>query len=89
MAESSPSNASISRRDFFYPLPYPLPPNTPIPYAINLPARNPLRLLEKPLEPTHTLVLTSTRKQFVDVRIFKRLRVEEPELPNEGGPRER
>ncbi|KAL1306035.1 hypothetical protein AAFC00_004163 [Neodothiora populina] len=37
-------------------------------------------------EPTSTLVLTSSRKQFVDVRILKPTQHGEPELPREGGP---
>ena len=89
MATSDPANASISRRAYFYALPYPLPPSTPVPYSLGLPSKNPLDLPEKPLEPTHTLVLTSTRKQFVDIRVYKPIRSGQPELPNEGGPRER
>ena len=83
------SNASISRRDYFYPLPHPLPPGTPVPYSLGLPSTNPLGLPEKPVEPTHTLVLTSTRKEFVDVRVFKEVWADDKEKPNEGGPRER
>ncbi|KAJ4305516.1 hypothetical protein N0V90_001047 [Kalmusia sp. IMI 367209] len=82
----SPSNASISRREYLYPLPHPLPPGTPVPYSTGLPAVNPLNLPPHPVEPTHTLVLTSTRKQFVDIRVFKPILPEDPELPNEGAP---
>lgn len=89
MATADPGNASVSRRAYFYALPYPLPPSTPVPYSLGLPSRNPLNLPETPLEPTHTLVLTSARKQFVDIRVFKPILPEHPELPNAGGPRER
>ena len=89
MSTTDPSNASISRRAYFYPLPHPLPYSTPVPYTFGLPETNPLNLPATPMEPTHTLVLTSTRKAFVDIRIFKPTHPDEPELPNEGGPRER
>jgi hypothetical protein len=87
--DSSPANASISHRLYFYPLPHPLPPGTPIPYTPGLPTQNPLDLPETPVEPTSSLVLTSTTKQFVDIRVFKPILEEDPELPNEGGPRAR
>ncbi|KAJ4350131.1 uncharacterized protein N0V89_008752 [Didymosphaeria variabile] len=87
--EPNPTNASISHRTYFYPLPHPLPPGTPIPYSPGLPNQNPLNLPETPVEPTSSLVLTSTTKQFVDIRVFKPVMREDPELPNEGGPRVR
>ncbi|KAF2761239.1 hypothetical protein EJ05DRAFT_497789 [Pseudovirgaria hyperparasitica] len=40
-------------------------------------------------EPTHTLVLTSLRHQFIDIRIFKATEKDEPYLPNEGSPMSR
>ncbi|KAH0559921.1 hypothetical protein GP486_003559 [Trichoglossum hirsutum] len=43
-------------------------------------------LPDEAIEPTSTLVLTSHRQHFVDLRIFKPLGPGEPELPNEGGP---
>ncbi|KAF1974757.1 hypothetical protein BU23DRAFT_531126 [Bimuria novae-zelandiae CBS 107.79] len=89
MTTTDPANTSISRRDYFYPLPHPLVPGTPVPYSLGLPTTNPLNLPEKPVEPTHTLVLTSSRKQFVDVRVFRPILPLDPELPNEGGPRAR
>ncbi|KAK7192789.1 hypothetical protein DPSP01_011212 [Paraphaeosphaeria sporulosa] len=88
-ADPNPANASISHRTYFYPLPHPLPPGTPIPYSAGLPSQNPLDLPATPVEPTSSLVLTSTTKQFIDVRVFKPILEEDPELPNEGGPRAR
>ena len=87
MTSPDPANASISRRTYFYPLPWPLPPGTPVPYSLGLPNNNSLSLPETPFEPTHTLVLTSTRKQFVDIRVYKPILPEDPETPNEGGTR--
>ncbi|KAL5399619.1 hypothetical protein PMIN04_001412 [Paraphaeosphaeria minitans] len=88
-ADPNPTNASISHRTYFYPMPYPLPPGTPIPYSPGLPSRNTLDLPATPVEPTSSLVLTSTTKQFVDIRVVKPILKEDPELPNEGGPRAR
>ncbi|KAF2280223.1 uncharacterized protein EI97DRAFT_429978 [Westerdykella ornata] len=81
-----PGNTNISTRVYIYPLPYPLPPNTPIPYSTSLPHRNPLRLPYPPSEPTSTLVLTSPASNFVDLRFFKPRLLGEPELPNETSP---
>ncbi|KAH6858946.1 hypothetical protein BKA58DRAFT_50911 [Alternaria rosae] len=66
-----PSAANISKREYIYFLPYPLPPNTEIPYSIHLPHKNPLNLPSHQFEPTSTLVLTSPNHTFVDVRIYK------------------
>lgn len=88
-AAADPHNASISIRSYIYFLPYPMPPDTPIPYTPGLPSRNPLNYPPTPFEPTHTLVLTSSSKSFVDIRILRPLTPHEPELPNNGGPRAR
>jgi hypothetical protein len=66
-----PSSANISKREYIYFLPYPLPPNTDIPYSIHLPHKNPLNLPSHQFEPTSTLVLTSPNHTFVDIRIYK------------------
>lgn len=66
-----PSAANVSKREYIYFLPYPLPPNTEIPYSIHLPQKNPLNLPSHQFEPTSTLVLTSPNHTFVDVRIYK------------------
>ncbi|KAH7088074.1 hypothetical protein FB567DRAFT_523635 [Paraphoma chrysanthemicola] len=63
--------ANISVREYIYFLPYPLPPHTPVPYSIHLPAKNPLNLPPHQFEPTSTLVLTSPLNTFVDIRLFK------------------
>jgi hypothetical protein len=81
--------ASISIREYIYLLPYPLPQNTPIPYTPNLPSTNPLNLPTTLFEPTSTLVLTSPRKTFVDLRFFKPRDAGESELPNRGDERDR
>jgi hypothetical protein len=52
-------------------MPYPLPPKTPIPYSIHLPAKNPLNLPTTLFEPTSTIVLTSPRNTFIDLRFLK------------------
>jgi hypothetical protein len=64
-------SANISIRTYIYLLPYPLPPNTPVPYSIHLPSQNPLNLPTTLFEPTSTLVLTSPRNTFVDLRFLK------------------
>jgi hypothetical protein len=64
-------SANISIRTYIYFLPYPLPPNTPVPYSIHLPAKNPLNLPPTLFEPTSTLVLTSPCNTFVDLRFLK------------------
>jgi hypothetical protein len=87
--DASPSNASISIRDYIYFLPYPLPPGTPVPYTVGLPNVNPLNYPPQAFEPTSTLVLTSPAKTFVDVRILKPVRAGEVGLPNDGGHWER
>jgi hypothetical protein len=90
--QHSPSNASISVRDYIYILPHPLPQGTPVPYTPGLPDRNPLHYPPHPFEPTSTLVLTSPARIFVDVRVLKPVKKgEELEhgLPNVGGPKER
>ena len=66
-----PSATNISKREYIYFLPYPLPPNTETPYSIHLPHKNPLNLPSHQFEPTSTLVLTSPNHTFVDVRIYK------------------
>ncbi|KNG46940.1 hypothetical protein DDE82_006359 [Stemphylium lycopersici] len=63
--------SNISKREYIYFLPYPLPPGTEIPYSIHLPEKNPLNLPSHQFEPTSTLVLTSPLKTFVDVRMYK------------------
>jgi hypothetical protein len=81
-------SASISIRDYIYYLPFPFPPGSPIPYSTGLPDRNPLGLDPQVTEPTSTLVLTSPRGTFVDLRILLPLdpKTTEPLLPNTGGP---
>jgi hypothetical protein len=81
MAESS-----ISVREFICFLPYELPDDTPVPYTPNFP-HDPLNC-GPPFEPTDTLVLTSPRGTFVDLRLNKP-ELNEPALPNQGGPMER
>jgi hypothetical protein len=67
-----PSNsANISIRKYIYLLPYPLAPKTRVPYSIHLPAKNPLDLPTVLFEPTSTLVLTSPRNTFIDLRFLK------------------
>ncbi|CAI6340378.1 unnamed protein product [Periconia digitata] len=87
--QPDPREASISIRDYIYFLPYPIPDGIPIPYTIHLPDKNELELNPLPFEPTHTLVLTSINKTFVDLRIFRPIRQGDPPLPNTGGPLER
>ncbi|RMZ71556.1 sodium nucleoside cotransporter [Pyrenophora seminiperda CCB06] len=65
------SEPNISVREYIYFLPYPLPPGTEVPYSIHLPEKNPLNLPTHQLEPTDTLVLTSPKRTFVDIRIYK------------------
>jgi hypothetical protein len=65
--------ANISIRTYIYFLPYPLPPNTPVPYTTNLLTNNPLKLPTTLFEPTSTLVLTSPTNTFVDLRFLKPL----------------
>jgi hypothetical protein len=65
--------ANISVRTYIYFLPYPLPTKTPIPYTTGLPSQNPLKLPTSLFEPTSTLVLTSPRNTFVDLRFLKPL----------------
>jgi hypothetical protein len=72
-AQPNPRSANISIRNYIYFLPYPLPQGTPIPYTLGLPNTNPLNLPPHGFEPTHTLVLTSPGKTFVDIRIFRYL----------------
>ncbi|KAF1959679.1 hypothetical protein CC80DRAFT_545124 [Byssothecium circinans] len=88
-ANPDPRNASISVRDFIYFLPFPVPKGIDMPYTLGLPDKNPLNLPPEGFEPTSTLVLTSTGKTFVDIRIFRPLRPGDPILPTDGGPRER
>ncbi|EDU51467.1 hypothetical protein PtrSN002B_000605 [Pyrenophora tritici-repentis] len=79
---------NISKREYIYFLPYPLPPDTEIPYSIHLPQKNPLNLPSHQFEPTSTLVLTSPKRIFVDIRIYKPFTMNnalEP-LPNVGEP---
>jgi hypothetical protein len=65
-------DANISVRKYIYILPWPLPDNTPVPFSTNIPTPNPLGPAT-PSEPTSTLVLTSPRSTFVDLRFFKPL----------------
>lgn len=81
---ASPTSANISVREYIYFLPYPLPTNTPIPYSINLPAKNPLHLPTTLFEPTSTLVLTSPNNVFVDLRFYKSFAPGQTPLPNAG-----
>lgn len=76
--------ANISIREYIYFLPYPLPPNTPVPYSIHLPGQNPLNYPPHQFEPTSTLVLTSPCNTFIDVRLYKPMRPGESALPNKG-----
>ncbi|CAN9081838.1 unnamed protein product [Alternaria sp. RS040] len=78
-----PSSANISKREYIYFLPYPLPPNTEVPYSIHLPDKNPLNLPSHQFEPTSTVVLTSPNHTFVDIRIYKSFKTTEPN-PNQG-----
>ncbi|KAH7139532.1 hypothetical protein B0J11DRAFT_46313 [Dendryphion nanum] len=91
MATSStpaPSSASISIRKYIYIVgPFPLPPGIPIPYTSQLHISNPLQNTYPPSEPTSTLVLTSPKSTFVDIRILKPLSTTDADLPNTGGPR--
>src|SRR5690242_17864714 len=66
-----PAHPNISLRTFIYFLPHPLPPTTPVPYTPGLPHTNPLDLPRQAFEPTTTLVLTSPRGEFVDLRYLK------------------
>jgi hypothetical protein len=86
-----PSSASISIRDYIYYMPHPLPAGTPIPYSTGLPHKNPLGLDAQATEPTSTLVLTSPRGTFVDLRILLPLQTHAGEhaMPNTGGPQSR
>lgn len=77
-------SANISIREYIYFLPHPLPSGTPIPYTPGLPSTNPLNLPPHPFEPTNTLVLTSPRKTFVDLRYLKPIDPASPPLPNHG-----
>lgn len=79
---------NISKREYIYFLPYPLPPGTEIPYSIHLPKKNPLDLPSHQFEPTVTLVLTSPKRTFVDIRIYKPLSTSDMHspLPNRGEP---
>ncbi|KAG9192816.1 hypothetical protein G6011_11550 [Alternaria panax] len=79
------SAANISKREYIYFLPYPLPPNTEIPYSIHLPEKNPLNLPSHQFEPTSTLVLTSPNRTFVDIRIYKSFK--QTDDPNQGDPK--
>jgi hypothetical protein len=65
-------DANISVRKYIYFMPWPLPDNTTVPYSTNIPTKNPLGPA-KPSEPTSTLVLTSPRSTFVDLRFLKPL----------------
>ena len=79
------AKANISVREYIYFLPYPLPPGTPVPYSTGLPHNNPLNLPSHQFEPTSTLVLTSPKCKFVDIRFFKPLQEgDETALPNKG-----
>lgn len=89
MAPSTPdgieADANISIREYIYFLPYPLPTGTPVPYSTGLPQTNPLKLPNHQFEPTSTLVLTSPKHTFVDVRLFKPFQSSATgPLPNEG-----
>lgn len=78
---------NISVRVYIYFLPYPLPPDTPVPYSIHLPDKNPLNLPSHQFEPTSTLVLASPKRTFVDIRLYKPFRKDSPSaLPNQGEP---
>lgn len=70
-ATRSVDAANISVREYIYFLPYPLPPDTPVPYTTGLPSHNPLGLPTICFEPTSTLVLTSPNNTFVDLRLLK------------------
>ncbi|KAJ4382378.1 hypothetical protein N0V86_002713 [Didymella sp. IMI 355093] len=83
-AQEPTGAANISIREYIYFLPHPLPPKTPIPYTPGLPSINPLELSSTPLEPTSTLVLTTPRKAFVDLRYLKPTSPSESALPNHG-----
>lgn len=76
--------ANISVREYIYFLPYPLPPGTPIPYSTGLPDTNPLNLPAHQFEPTSTLVLTSPKNTFIDIRLFKPINPSDTPLPNKG-----
>ncbi|KAF1829610.1 hypothetical protein BDW02DRAFT_509584 [Decorospora gaudefroyi] len=78
------TSANISIREYIYFLPYPLPPNTPIPYSIWLPDENPLDLPPCQFEPTSTVVLTSPNRTFIDVRVYKPFNITPGLLPNQG-----
>lgn len=75
---------NISKREYIYYLPYPLPPGTEVPYSIHLPKKNPLNLPSHQFEPTSTLVLTSPKNQFVDLRFYKPYPPHTTPLPNAG-----
>ncbi|KAF2197349.1 hypothetical protein GQ43DRAFT_444331 [Delitschia confertaspora ATCC 74209] len=80
---SNVNNASISVRDYILYLPYPMPRDGPVPYSTHIPS-DPLDY-GSPGEPTSTLVLTSPRNTFVDLRILKTVPNTGPQTPN-GGP---
>ncbi|KAF9697218.1 hypothetical protein EKO04_004681 [Ascochyta lentis] len=77
-------SANISLREYIYYLPHPLPAGTPTPYTPGLPSKNPLNLPPHPFEPTHTLVLTSPGRSFVDLRYLKPQHAGDSDLPNAG-----
>ncbi|KAF2462579.1 uncharacterized protein BDR25DRAFT_127596 [Lindgomyces ingoldianus] len=80
------NSASISIRTYIAFLPHPLPQDTPIPYTPSLHITNPLNI-PLPSEPTSTLVLTTPRSTYLDIRILKPLTPTDNEpLPTRGGP---
>ncbi|PVI06133.1 hypothetical protein DM02DRAFT_650042 [Periconia macrospinosa] len=85
-SQPDPREASISVRNYIYLLPHPIPVGVPVPYTLGLPDNNPLNLADHAFEPTNTLVLTSIKKTFVDIRIFRPIQPSDPEFPNTGGP---
>ncbi|EUC49224.1 hypothetical protein COCMIDRAFT_63197, partial [Bipolaris oryzae ATCC 44560] len=83
--------SNISKREYIYFLPYPLPPGTEVPYSIHLPEKNPLNLPSHQFEPTNTLVLTSPLRTFADIRIYKAFTTSTAPTPNSigQGPQQR
>ncbi|XP_014557089.1 hypothetical protein COCVIDRAFT_43877, partial [Bipolaris victoriae FI3] len=78
----SGAGSNISKREYIYFLPYPLPPGTEVPYSIHLPEKNPLNLPSHQFEPTNTLVLTSPLRTFVDIRVYKAFTTSTAPTPN-------
>ncbi|KAF4552281.1 Hypothetical protein D9617_10g072620 [Elsinoe fawcettii] len=85
---SSVSSAvpSLNERIFFQHTNLtPIPPTPGPGEAINPFEREMSESDEVPTEPTSTLVLTSSSRRFIDIRI-NLPKPDEPDLPNEGGP---